>query len=50
MNEEYLLIAEWFDEEEGKWKPVLSKKPVILLKENENDWRKRYIQTGDDNF
>ena len=30
----YTLIAEWFDEEDGKWKPVLSKKPVILLKEN----------------
>ena len=37
MIEENLLIAEWFDEEEGKWKPVLSKKPVILLRENEND-------------
>ena len=30
----YILIAEWFDEEDGKWKPVLSKKPVILLKED----------------
>ena len=28
----YTLIAEWFDEEDGKWKPVLSKRPVILLK------------------
>ena len=37
MTEEYLLIAEWFDEEEGKWKPVLSKRPVILLKENEDE-------------
>ena len=37
MNEEYLLVAEGFDEEDGKWKPVLSKKPVILLRENEND-------------
>ena len=33
----YIVITEWFDEEDGKWKPVLSKKPVILLKENEND-------------
>ena len=30
----YILIAEWFDEEDGKWKPVLSKRPVILLKED----------------
>ena len=29
MTEEYLLIAEWFDEETGEWKPVISKKPVI---------------------
>ena len=37
MIEEYLLITEWFDEEEGKWKPVLSKRPVILLKEYWNE-------------
>ena len=32
----YIVITEWFDEEDGKWKPVLSKRPVILLKENKD--------------
>ena len=47
MTEEYLLIAEWFDEEEGKWKPVLSKRPVIkTIGEKHEDILRRTIATG----
>ncbi len=37
MDNEYLLITEWFDEEVGEWKPIISKRPVIKTKENEDE-------------
>ena len=34
MWDNYVVIAEWFDEVEGVWKPVISKRPVVLKREN----------------
>ena len=34
MWDNYVVIAEWFDEVEGVWKPVISKRPVVLKRKN----------------